>query len=237
MIEKFRGFVLGHTDLSSSRAVVALFTQTGGKRSGVLRLTKKQSRACLTPLTCLEFHLSGKEQAELKRMDEVDLLYHHYDKASEYTGLALLQHWASLVNYSQPGEHEDVKVFRLINHSVLSFGGSTGPQAYPLLNLYFEVWLLHFCGVLPRIRQAQAPQTPDDDHRWDEIMKLWRMLHSPLLVEIFQSRIEDLMLNRLNLGSLSASHQILGRMWEIFLARNLEPRKRLLNLFEQRCLL
>ncbi len=237
MSEKYRGFVLHHTDLSAGRAVVTLFTQTGGKRKGVMRFNKKQTRACLTPLTCLGFHLSGKEHVELKRMDEIDLIYHHFDRASNYLGLSLLQHWAGLVMHSQPGEHEDIRVFRLLNHSVLSFGGCDDPKVWPLLNIYFEVWLLHFCGVLPRIRTAQAPHSMQNERDMDENLRLWRSLHNPILVQIFKSRIEELVENRLKLGALKGAFQVLGEMWEQFLGRGLEPRKLLMNLFAQRDLL
>ena len=120
---KFTGFVLESFPLSDHRHVVTVFTETGGKRKGVFRVSKTQPQAYLTPLTRLSFQLSGKEHHELTTMSQVSLEAHVYEVGSRYAGLILLQHWCFLLKQSQPEEHEDAKVFRLVSHCVSNLRG------------------------------------------------------------------------------------------------------------------
>ena len=239
-VEKFKGFVLHHTPLTASREIVTFFTETGGKRKGTLRLTKKQGRAYLAPLTCLRFQLAGKEQQELKRIGELSLEHHHFDFAADYLGLTFLEHWAFLVLSSQPEEHEDERVFRLLDHCLKSFDGPNPPAELPLKNLYFEAWLLHFCGMLPRRRgpvRAEGCLVSAVEASEPGETRHGRSLDTPLMRQIFQVTIEDLVGNRLKLGSLTKTYEVLGKMWEQFLAKQLKTRTLLVTRFKERRLM
>ena len=235
-IEKLTGFVLQQIPIRSSRYIVTLFTRECGKRQGVLYLSKKQTRACLTPLTRLRFQLSGKEHQDLKKISEVNLERHFFDVAANYLGLLLLHHWSWLIDQSQPAEQGDERVFRLLDHCL----GDLNPEdhgLFPIKNLYFETWLLHFCGVLPR---GQAPaQTANhlETNELSEEARLWRSLDHKITRQIFQVKIEDLTLNELKLGSLNKTLAVLGKMWERFLGKELKTRALLSSQFKERRLL
>lgn len=227
--EKFRGFVLQWTDLSASRVLLTLFTREGGKRKGVLRLTKQRERAYLSPLTSVDLVLSGKEHQELKRISECSLHRQTFGLASDYLGLSLLTHWAFLIQHSQPADHEDLRVFRLLDHVLLDFENNPSADTYPVRNLFFEIWLLHFCGVLSRSGnpfssdENQNPQQKSSPH--------------PAMALIFHSRIERVAADALKWGSLTGTMEDIGQRWEQFLGKKLNPRTQLFQLFRQRRLL
>ncbi len=216
-LEKFVGFVLNHTDLSASRVVVDLFTEQGGTRQGVMRFGKKDSRALLTPLTRLSFQLGGREHQHLKNLSEPQVEAHCFDLAADYTGLCLVSHWAWLVRRTQPDEHPDVRVFRLLDH-LLQFLRGPRPDhtALHLANLYFEIWLLHFSGIL-----ARQPITEDADSVEE---RLAAKLDRDLLTLAFQRKIEQFGEDALKLGVFHGSTVALGALWERLLDRELKAR-------------
>lgn len=217
-MEKFVGFVLGHTDLSASRAVIDLFTEHGGTRQGVLRFGKKDSRALLTPLTRLSFQLSGREHQHLKNLTEPRVEGHCFDLAAEYTGLCLVSHWAWLVRRTQPDEHADSRVFRLLDHLLRFLHGPRPEHAVlHLANLYFELWLLHFSGVLGRNQLDEEPDSVEE--------RLAAKLDRSLLALAFQRKIEDYIVDALKLGVFHGSTVALGALWERLLDRELKTRQ------------
>ena len=221
--EKFKGFVLQHFPISDSRSVVSLFTLAGGKRKAVFRASKKQSKAYLSPLTELHFQLSGREHQELKTMSQVSLEAQNFDAATHYCGLTLLQHWAFLLDRSQPDEHEDERVYRLLRHALDSLPANPKPEQLSARNLYFETWLLHFCGMLsrnPRLVNYGGQGDPSGDISP-------AVFH--VLRQVFEQRIEDFAGNALKLGSLAQAYKVLGRLWEQFLNVEIKTGKLLLQ--------
>ncbi len=234
MLQKFQGFVLQCHALSAHRFVVSLFTESGGRRKGVFRVTKAQPQAYLTPMTLLGFQLSGKEQQELKAISQVSLVRHFFDLAADYSGLLLIQHWAFLIQQTQPAEQEEPRVYRLLEHC-LKQAARSKKGSFSACNLYFEIWLLHFCGMLPR--PARGPQTSEPTTVPPPVSgeaRLGRSLDRDTLHRVFQQRIEDFARDALQLGSLAETQEVLGKIWQHFLSRDLKTRRLLTARLEER---
>ena len=217
--------------------IVAIFSKERGVVRGVMRVTKKQPPAYLASLTKLNFQLRGKEQSDLPSINETSLVKHHFDLASTYLGLSLCQHWAFLLLHSQPENHPDNRVFRLIDHVMSSINPILSPMWAMKQNLYFEAWLLHFCGALPRKQQklttpnnSQCPST----NALSPEMKRYLALEDHLLKHLFEQNIEQFTKVELKYEVLAETARVLGQMWEHFLARDLKPRKILLNQLKEK---
>jgi len=223
--EKLTGFVLSSHPLSASRSVVALFTRTGGKRQGVMRLTKAQPAAYLSPLACLSFQLTGKEHQELMRISQLSLESHCFQAAAAYPGLALLQHWANLVARSQPEAHEDERVFRLLDHCLASVRANADPRLGPARNVYFETWLLHFCGVAPRGGGDDGESTHNDE-------ALWRAIDPALTAAVFRHKLDAFAAGAPPPAALTAPLEALDEIWTHFLGKPLRTRPPLIAQFQ-----
>lgn len=235
MLQKFQGYVLQYQALSDHRFIVALFTESGGRRKGVFRVSKSQPRAYLTPMTLLGFQLSGKEQQELKSMSQVSLEAHYFDLAAHYTGLLLIQHWAFLIGQSQPEEQEDPRVYRLLTHCLQQAAKPGEVEILAACNLYFETWLLHFCGVLARpARDAQTPDAKTHPAPVSDEARLGKSLDRDELRRVFQQRVEDFVQDALQLGSLAETQEVLGKIWQHFLGRDLRIRRLFTARLEER---
>jgi len=234
ILEKHKGYVIGTTPLSTSRTIVTLYTFRSGKRKGILRLTRR-TRAYLGPLLLLNFQLRGKEHQELLGMDEVSLESHQFDLASDYLGLTLLQHWAFLLDRSQADGHGDERVFRLLGHCLEKCRERPDPNTFPRVNLYLEVWLLHFAGLLPRGQALSTATglTATDLPGADETT-LWRALDSKILCAVFQTTLGDFLADALQLETLVETQRVLGLIWERFLGYRLKTRELLIKQLEKR---
>ncbi len=231
--EKLTGYVLASAPLTASRLIVSLFTRTGGKRKGVLRLDKRQTRAFLTPMARLSFQLTGKEHQELKTLGQANLEFHRYDLAADYLGLCLLQHWAHLVDLSQPEHHEDDRVYRLLTHCLESLDANPEPAILTAKNLFFEAWLLHFCGMLPRNGGAPEPDEGEPPPTARE-SRLWRALDPSLTAKLFRRTIHDFAADAPAANRLSPAVETLGALWEHFLAKPVKTRTVLLACLRER---
>ena len=225
--EKPSGYVLGHTQLSASRVVLTTFTRESGKRQGVFQFRGKQSRVCLTPMTYISYEARSREHQELEKIGDLTVEHHFYDFASNYLGLSLLQHMAFLVNTSQPDRHPDERVFRLMTHCLEICDDNANSVQTALTVLYFESWLLHLCGVLPRVR-ASGLQAGAIDEGAD--FRLISRLQTPLMQRVFGSKAKDLCENPPPGTELAGPFDTLGVLWEQFLARKLPTRTVLLQL-------
>ena len=231
------GFVLQHTQMTTSRRIITLFSKDLGKCRGVYRVSKKQPLAYLAPLTCLSFQLTGKEHQELKVISQVSLESHTYNLGGNYTGLALLEHWSALLHLSQPDEQGDERVFRLLRHSLDNLDIGDGP-GLRLQNLYFECWLLHFCGVLPLQKPNPGDNQKSGSRAYPEEEEddagLRRRLNPDFLSLVFQHSVGELVPDALKLGSLTETQRVLGQLWERFLMRELPTRALFLKRLDRR---
>ena len=225
IVAKPAGYVLGHTQLSASRVILTVFTRESGKRQGVYQFRGKQSRVCLTPMTYLSYESKARENQDLEKMGDISVAHHFFDFASSYLGLSLLQHMAYLVKTSQPDRHPDERVFRLLTHCLQACGERAEAGRAGLIALYFESWLLHLCGVLPRVRSGSSPE---DDGGEETDFRLVRRLQTPLMQRVFSQKIEDLCAAG-PAGDLEQPLETLGVLWEHFLARKLPTRLVLLQ--------
>lgn len=224
---RFEGFVLKQKELSSSRFILTLYTKNWGKRQGIYRVSKKEGRAYMTPLNKVLGQIFGKEHQELKKISELSLITSNYELGSNYLGLCLLQHWASLIDYSQAIDQPEETIYRLLSHCCDFMQKNAEIENIALYNLYFETWLLHLCGVLPRHLAPMELHDPQERLMSD-------LLNSPLIRRIFQVRIEQLGRDVLKLGSLDRTTEVLGKMWMSFLDRELKIRKILLSQIKER---
>lgn len=232
--EPLRGFVLEQVQLSDHRFVVQLFSQCSGRRKGVFRMSKQQPQALLTPLSLWRCQLQGREHQELKTIAQVNLESHCYDVGTSYLGLNLLHHMAKLLVWSQPEGQVDERVFRLVNHVLgllrsQSMAQLAQPGFLPAVHAYFEIWLLHFAGVLPRPAHKADPSIAVTQES-----KIGQQLPTSLLCATFERTVEDFTSDALQLGSLSQAHQTLGKFWEHFLSRELKTRNLLTRQFQER---
>lgn len=236
-IAAFRGFVLKTVNLSTSRQILVAYTQHGGKRQGIFRISKKHPRAYLTPLTLLQFQLRGKEQQSLPAVIEPSLERHCFDFAGDYLGLTLLHHWASLVDASQAELQEDERVFRLLDHCQQHLD-LTQKEKLPLQNLYFETWLLHFAGILPKPTHSEPPETATvPSSKRKDLEQHYLAFDPAILMRVFQQNIEDFASISLQCDPLTAAMQQLEGMWHHFLGHPIKTHASLQNRFKERGLL
>ncbi len=227
-VEKLNGFVLRAVSLSASRDVVTLFSEERGLVSGVARRQKGGGAAWLAPLTGVSFHLAGKEHQALRSLRDPSLQSHCLALANTWAGLTLLHHLSWLVSNCQAEGQEDSHVFRLLSHCQSYLSHNPEPACFPAVTVYFETWLLHFCGVLPRLPAAQLPQPYGED------AQLQQALDTVSNRAIFQVKIEDWVADALQLGSLTGTLVVLGNMWARFLSKELKTRKLLLAQFDRK---
>ena len=214
---RLQGFVLRAVALSAGRDAVTLFSAERGLVAGVARRGKGGGAAWLAPLTRVSLVMSGKEHQTLGTIREVSIDQHCTALGSRWHGLILLQHLARLLEESQAEDQPDEFVYRLVGHTCDYLAGNPPDPALLPVAIYVEAWLLHFCGVLPRL-----PARVLGD---GEEARLQRALDTPANRVIFQVKIEDWVAHALQLESLSGTWQVLGGMWARFLSKELETRK------------
>lgn len=225
MNEKHLGFLIKITKLSESRLILTILTQQAGKIQGVLRIGRKASQAFLTPMTCIAFNRTGRENQHLKNLSSIDVESHVYDFASSYLGLTLLNHWSFLIDKTQPEEHPDSSVYRLLEH-VLEYlrQNQTTPRSLRLTNLYFEMWLLHFSGILHR----QHPNQTGEEDIAPEV-RLARKLPPELFSAVYRHQLPAFLEQAENWESEAKINTSLGQLWQKFLDCDLPPRALFLN--------
>ncbi|MDJ0839454.1 MAG: recombination protein O N-terminal domain-containing protein [Acidobacteriota bacterium] len=228
--EQHLAYVLGTTTLSTSRTIVRLFTRYAGKRQAVMRRREKRTQAYLAPLTLITCHLRGREHQELMTLEEPELECHRFELSARYTGLALLQHWAHLVDLSHGDGMPDEQVFRLLGHVLDGLGQGERPELFQPANLYLETWMLHFAGVLPRA-VPRGPKPESISKHADE-QTLHRSLNPDLLRAVFQHPVETYLVLALDLGDFGQTQRALGMLWTRFLGREPKTRKLLEQQFE-----
>ena len=230
---KFSGFVLSSLPISDSRHLVTLYTAEDGKCKGVLRVGKQHPRAYLMPLNWLEFQLSGREGQDLRTMNQVTMRRSVFNWSSDYMGLCLAQHWAELISRSQ-GEHQrDEGVFRLLQHSLEAVAVPSKDDSIALKNLYFETWLLHFCGAIARVRKADDLLPALGAYRQSYDTELQQQLGGAM-ARLFQQRIEQFAGHAVECEALTRIFGLVGEMWQLFLDAPVKVRPTLIELFKQR---
>lgn len=230
---KLRGFVLSSMPLTDHRHIVTLYTAEEGKCKGIVRVGKSQPATVLMPLSELRFQLQGREGRDLRSMTAVTLESHIYHWASDYLGLTLAQHWAELITLSQSSHQQDERVFRLLGHARDSVENPRKDSALRLKNWYFELWLLHLCGGVGRLRDAR-----DLDQALTGFQLLVKDEHKGelghLLAHLFQQKIEDFASLDIECEASTRIDALINDMWRHFLDAPLRVRPTLVELFKQR---
>jgi hypothetical protein len=199
--------------------------------------------------------MGGKQHQALRTMSQTTSSRSSYELATSYVGLAQLQHMAHLVDQSQPDDAPEPSVFRLIGHALdyletlrrstdprpaeIARGDTGGgvldprPRERSWANVYFEMWLLHFAGLLPRPgnerNNAADGRRADDPLHPHEVID---QLDESVARAAFSQRIEDFVGLTLQLGSLTQTNRLLGRMWEMVLGKEVPTRHVLMELLQ-----
>ena len=246
-----QGFVLKSTTISDHKRIVTLFTLEQGKLQLVFRIAKRGGQAAyISFLNRLSFSVRGREH-QLQYMQDPCLEADSFHLGSNYLGLCLLQHLASLVDNAM-GEHQpEPHLYRLLQHSLESLPHNWQPARVPGLLLYVESWMLHFSGVLPRISEK-------DRFRYDSPAKMLYLndrqlveskvsLHdgdAQIFADIFNSPIDRFYLNidslpsgRIQCDFLTRALGALGYMWDHYLGKPVKTRGTLLAQLKERKLL
>lgn len=231
--QKLRGFVLSSTPLTDHRHIVTLFSAEEGKCQGVVRVGKSQPGTVLMPLSLLQFQLQGREGRDLRTMSAVHLESHIYTWASDYLGLCLAQHWAELVRLSQGSQQQDERVFRLLLRARNSVVAPRTDQALQLKNWYFELWLLHLCGAIGRVRDSR-----ELDVALSGLQLLVQDQHKAILgsflAHLFQQKIEDFARLGIECEASTWIDALINDMWRHFLDAPLRVRPTLVELLQKR---
>lgn len=236
-IESLRGFVLRTVPLSTSQRILTVFTESCGKRQGIFRVSKRNPLAYTSPMSLLQFHLRGKEHQQLPLLEDLSLERHFFNLAGDYLGLTLLHHWADLVNFSSADAHEEPYTFRLLNHC-LSHLDKQRPNLFPMQDLYFQCWLLHFAGVLPRPKEGKSIQVPASSMSQPrDLEQTYSAMDHAILNRVFQQNLGDFTAVSLEYGVLAKSLELLEGMWLLFLGRPVKTHGLLQNQFKERGLL
>lgn len=225
MNDKQLGFLLKTTKLSDSRLILTVLTKDMGKVTGVHRIGRKAPHGFLTPMSCIHFERSGREQQNLKTIKDIHVASHVYNFASRYLGLTLLNHWSFLLDKTQPEEHSDPAVYRLLEHALQGLR----PNLYDarqlrFANLYFEMWLLHFGGVLNRHHPDQSGLTNVSAE-----VRFARRLPTQLFDAVYRHQLPGFLEASQDWQGEAAMTTALGQMWQLLLDRELPPRSLFLN--------
>jgi hypothetical protein len=219
--------------MTDHRHIVTLFTEEEGKHKGILRIGKQMSATALMPLSLLQFQLQGREGRDLRSMSAVSLESHIYHWASDYLGLSLAQHWAELVNLSQSAHQEDARVFRLLQHCRESVRDPRNDQSLHLKCWYLEMWLLHLCGGIGRVRQVQELDQALAGFSLG-VKGEQRPLLGNLLAQLFQQKIEDFATLDIECEAYAWVDALIHDMWRHFLDAPLRVRPTLVELLQKR---
>jgi recombinational DNA repair protein (RecF pathway) len=218
-------YVLESTQLSEHKALLCLFSAEKGLVKGVYRLGRLESRAALGQLSRVRFELRCKDHQELGQLVlfELDrpcwLL-----RQPGYLALCLVQHWSWLLAHTLPAHQEEPLVWRLLEHVLPAIPGEE--RGMVAAQVYFETWLLHSLGLLPRLA------TSDFCRQQGEACLLAGLSLPPieaspcpgereLFPALFKLRIEDFLPLALECSSLSWSTELLHALNRHLLQRAL----------------
>ncbi len=198
-------------------------------------------KSALITLNKVGAQFSGKEQSELKRISCVQVEKQLFQVSSDYLSLALLQHWAFLIEHSHGAGQRDERVFRLLDHVTDYMKKSPARKHYPGMNLYFEFWLLALCGEFPVIRNIHDVEITSDGKMK---LKKSQMVMSTnggcseadrlLLQECFKQTIEQFVRFALQYGVPNCLSEAAGSLWRSIINRKLVARKLLMDQFREK---
>ena len=147
-------FILKLDPLSEKDLVAALLTKDHGVVRAAVRGARGRSKraAALQLLTEVSLTYFRREGADLARVDDLEIVASAFGLASRAETAMLLPYIAESALTFVPESELGGEVFRLVRHVLDALGAGV---AAPLAARYFEVWLLHFAGILA---EDEAPE-------------------------------------------------------------------------------
>ena len=141
--------ILRSTAFGESDKLVTFFSRTLGRVRGIAlaaRKSRKRFGPALEPLTHVRIWFFDKENKDLARLEQCELLESFWDTAPDYERSVALNHIAELCELLLPEREPHERNFRLTLMTLRCLGA--GQPLLPALT-YFQIWSARLAGWLP----------------------------------------------------------------------------------------
>ena len=152
--------ILRSTVFGEADKLVSFFSRTYGRLRGVAPAARKSRRRfgpALEPLTYVRLWFFERENRELTRLEQCEVLESFWDAAPEYEHSVALNHIAELCELLLPEREPHERNFRL-TLMVLRCLREKMPVTSALV--YFQVWTARLAGWLPEIDRCSRCGNP-----------------------------------------------------------------------------
>jgi DNA repair protein RecO (recombination protein O) len=141
--------ILRSTVFAEADKLVSFFSRTQGRVRGIApaaRKSRKRFGPALEPLTHVRIWFFDKENKDLARLEQCELLESFWDAAPDYERSVALSHIAELCELLLPEREPHERNFRLTLMTLRCLGA--GQPLLPTLT-YFQLWSTRLAGWLP----------------------------------------------------------------------------------------
>lgn len=156
------GIVLKTYALGDADKIVLILTRQEGLRRLTVRGAKKlKSRftGSLEPYTILNLIYSQKDEADLGKLFEAQLIESHFHLARQLETQIALAYASELLIAATPPHEPNEKLYRMLRACLQSIDLTSHDfEAVKAIVLYFEIWLLRLGGFLPSFKKCAQCQ-------------------------------------------------------------------------------
>ncbi len=150
--------ILRSTAFAEADKLVSFFSRSFGRLRGVAPHARKSRRRfgpALEPLTHVRLWFYDRENRDLTRLDQCELIESFWDTASQYERSMALNHIAELCELLLPEREPHERNFRLTLMTLRAI--STG-RNIELVMAYFQLWSARLAGWLPELDRCSRCQ-------------------------------------------------------------------------------
>jgi DNA repair protein RecO (recombination protein O) len=143
--------VLRTYPLKEADLIVSFYTRDQGKLRGVANRARKPKSgfgSSLERLSQVRVHYTAKENRELVRINNCDLIRSQFELARDYSTGVALDVMAEISEYLLPPHEANDRFYRLLD-SVLASLRASGPDSIWKALTYFQWWAVRLSGFLP----------------------------------------------------------------------------------------
>lgn len=155
--------ILKNFSLAEADKIVLCLTQKAGLVRLSVRGAKRLSSrfgGTLEPFTIAEIIYSQKEDTELGRLFQAEVLVSHFHLASKLNVLNALSYLSEILTATTPAQEPNEILYRMVRACLFAISAAHEDlDAVRLIVVYFELWLLRLGGVLPDFRWCSKCQS------------------------------------------------------------------------------
>jgi len=163
-------FVLRTYPFSEGDLIVNLFTRDQGKLRGVAKRARRPKStfgSTLERLSQVRVSYHQKENAELVRLEAVELIQTQFGLVSSYEASVALDYIAEVSDHLLPPSEPNERFFRLIVAVLADLRSVDATERQAALwraILYFSYWAVRLSGILPDLPRLSAASSELVEH-------------------------------------------------------------------------